>query len=334
MSDPKGKGKATGVDLNDPILSSMVDATGKPIAPVVLKDFKEVGDKDLEALVKSITDGEVNKIIKAVEGITEKDMTALEFSIFDFVGFDPFMVSKVLAFYQKHYNDTQENLLSDIRFSIAACLYMGNLQYKSLSRRALEGRSKIEYLARKYGIRTGSHGTGIPATALTFPRIAAAYPALAVRMAAKLPPKTVNLDFKSALAPPYIRLTSFGSLCSVTMPQDLRLFLLEACNSYGADMAIAYERGRKKAKHLEVKYDPIAIAHDQWAFMEVASNSPVPDEETRKGLLTSLNMTSDYNKLAELVANYRSIVEKKPLADVKVMSSGEFSDSLGSYLSG
>jgi len=169
MSDPKGKGKATGVDLNDPILSSMVDATGKPIAPVVLKDFKEVGDKDLEALVKSITDDEVNKIIKAVEGITEKDMTALEFSIFDFVGFDPFMVSKVLAFYQKHYNDTQENLLSDIRFSIAACLYMGNLQYKSLSRRALEGRSKIEYLARKYGIRTGSHGTGIPATALTFP---------------------------------------------------------------------------------------------------------------------------------------------------------------------
>jgi len=319
--------------IPDIMITDMKDSVGNLIAPMDVSKFTELGTDDLEKLVKAISDSQVNAIIAKVEAVTDRDYSSLEFSIFDYIGFDPFMVSKVFKAYQDYYKDSDTNLLSDVKFSIAACLYMGNLQVKAFTRRALEGRSKIEYLSRKYGIRTGSQGTGIPATALTFPRIAAAYPVLAIRMASHLSPKAVNLDFLSALSPPYTRLTPFGSLCSAHMDRDLRQFLLEACNAHGSDMAIAFEKGRLKKAKREIRYDPIAIAHDQWAFMEVASTSPVPSESARKSLLTQLNLVKDYKNLSEIVVNYRAIVQKTPKEQVTVMTAQSFADKLGEYLS-
>lgn len=316
----------------DSTIKGLKDSIGNAIAATDLSAFKEISIADMDKSVKAITDQEVEIIIGKAESLTEKDYSALEFSIFDYVGFDPLLVSKVLKVYQQHYKTTDDDLLGDIKFSIAACLYMGNIQSKAMTRRNLEGRSKLEYLIRKYDIRTGSQGTGIPATALTFPRLAAAYPALAIRMADKLKPKTVHLDFISSLVPGCMRLTPFGSLCSILMDEELRIFLLEACNAHGSDMAIAFERGRLKKQKKELKYDPILIANDQWAFMEIASGSPVPGEQTKKLLLTQLNLSQYYVALSEVVKNYRSIMSKKDLSAVTVISEKEFNEKLGAYV--
>jgi hypothetical protein len=329
MSGSRGIGQG---ELPEVRIQDMKDALGNLIAPTDFKGKDGLGTADLERLVIDISDEEVNRIISVVEKVTADKITALEFTIFDYVGFDPRMVSRVFKVFQNYYQSSDEDLLSDIRFSVAACLYMGNLQLVSMTRRGLEGRAKLEYLAKKYNIRLGSTGTGIPATALTFPRIAAAYPVIAVRMATKVSPKAVNLDFKSGLVPNYMRLTPFGSLCSAHMGSELRLFLLQACNAHGADMAIAFETGRQKKDHKEIKYNPASIASDQWTFMEVASTSPVPSEESRKKLLAELNLYNDYSALAEVVKNYLSITTKKAEAEVVVLSEKEFTDALGAYL--
>lgn len=320
--------------LSDPMVGDMKDAAGNKIAVTDFEAFSQLKDAELEKLAKAISDETVEEVIKKVEALTDKDYSAVEFSIFDYIGFDPLMIARVMKAYQTHYKESDELLLSDIKFSIAACLYMGNLQAKAINRRGMEGRVKLEYLARKYGIRMGSQGTGIPSTALTFPRVAASFPVLAIRMAQKIPPKAVNLEFRSILAPPYMRLTPFGSLCSAHMDSELRLLLLEACNAHGSDMAIAYEKGRQKKKNKgkEIKYDPVAIAHDQWAFMEIAAGSPVPSESVKKGLLTSLNLGKDYANIADLVKNYRAILQKQELDKVSVLSKEEFDNRLSTYV--
>lgn len=317
----------------DPLAADMKDSTGVKIMLTDLSKFKDLNPTDLDRLAKEVTDEQIKHIVDKVESMQDSDFTSMVFSIFDFIGFDPQMVSRVLKAYQDHYNDGDDTLLSDIKFSIAACLYMGNLQLKSMTKRSLEGRTKIEYLAQKYGIRTGTQNTGLPATALTFPRIAAAYPVLAIRMAVKCPPKTVNLDFKSLWAPAYMRLTPFASLCAPTMDQELRIFLQEACNAHGSDMAIAFEKGKRKKTNPDFKPDAIAIANDQWAFIEVASASPVPTEDAKKALLTQLNLTKDYENIAKLVANYRAIMTKVGLDKVTVLGKKEFEDRLSKYIS-
>jgi len=317
-----------------PAVDGMKDPLGNLIAPTNLDKSSDLGPVEVEKLVKDIKDDEVERIVGMVERVTGDQITPLEFSIFDYMGFDPRVILKVLSVAQRHYQDTDDTLISDIKFSIAACIYMGNLQEKALTRRAMEGKTKIEYLVRKYNIRIGSQGTGISATTLTFPRITASVPALAIRMAMRLPPKTSEHDFKSSLVPPGMRLTPFASLCSVHMPEQLRQFLLQVCNAHGSDMAIAYEIGRLKKAKKTVSYDARSIALDQWAFMEVASNSVIPSEGSRKALLTTMNLSEHLDNMRLVAQAYQAILEKREVSLSDVVSRGKLESELSEYLTG
>jgi len=211
---------------------------------------------------------------------------------------------------------------------------MGNIQTKAFGKRAKEGRAKIEYLAAKYNMMTGTTQSGLAAEVVTFPRIAASFPVLAIKMASKISPKAVNLEFMSGSVPGYMRLTPFASLCSPLMETDLRVFLLEACNAHSADMSIAYEKGRLKKLKKEIKYDPVQLANDQWNFTEVASSSPVPSEDSKKSLLTKLNVSNDLGDLMPVVKNYRAIMQKKQTSDIQILDLKTLGEQLTKYLTG
>jgi hypothetical protein len=322
----------TAGDKASPSVDTMVDKLGNKIWRTDTSKAGEMTPEMVSKLVQDVTDSDVSSTVTLVNKIVSTAQDRMEFSIFDFVGFDPLMIVRVLKAYQKHYSEGNEDLMSDVRFSIAATIYMGNLQTKALTRRALEGRTKIEYLTRKYNVRTGSQGAGLPAEALTFPRIAASFPVLAIRMATTLPPKAVDIAFKGKLVPACMRLTPFGSLCSPNMDDTLRLFLMEASNAHGADMALAYERGRCKKAKTEFKPNPKEAAEDQWAFMEVAGDSSVPEEDMKKTILTELNLGQFHANLAEVVANYRSKVQGKEVGVSDVMGKGAFEKALSEYI--
>jgi len=311
----------------------MTDGLGNPIATSDLESKKALGKDEIEALVKKVADSKLKNLVKEVESITEKEVEPMQFNIFDFQGFDPNVIISVFVVISEHFGDTMKIMLSDIKFAIAACLYMGNIQQKALTKRKAEGRAKLEFLAQKYNIMMGSTGTGISAETVTFPRVVASFPVLAIKMANAIPPKAVNREFMSTSVPSYMRLSPFASLCSALMKSELRLFLMEACNAHGSDMSIAYEVGRLKKAKKELKYDPISLANDQWAFVEVASESPVPLEDSKKSLLTSLNISKDYSSLEKVVKNYRAIMTKKKSEDITVISKKEFDEMLGEYIS-
>lgn len=292
---------------------------------------KAITPDQLMGLVNQIDDKKLQGFIKQIEKITKDDINPMEFSIFDFVGFDPFKIIKVMMAVSEYHGDKVETLISDIRFAIAANIFMGNLQSKASTKRNEAGKSKLDYLCSKYNISMGSTGSGISPEQVTFPRVAASFPQLAILMAWKLEPKAVNLEFLSRKVPKYMRIGPFCSICDSSIPLRTQTFLMEAANAYSSDMGIAYEKGRLKKARKEVKYDPIQIATDQWSFAEIASNSPVPDKETKQNLFLRLNVAADYDDLKEVVQNYRAITQKKDIMSIDVISKQELEEDITTF---
>jgi len=234
----------------------------------------------------------------------------------------------------EYYGDKEDVLISDIRFCIAANLYMGNLQDKASTKRSEAGKAKVTYLMEKYNIVRGSTNTGIPAETITFPRVASAFPVFTVTMAAKLEPKAVGLDFMSRDIPGFMRVNAFAALCSDKIPKRTRDFLLECCNAHSADMSIAYEKGRLKKAKKEVKYDAVSIASDQWAFTEIAAGSPVPEEASKVSMILKLDLPKHYKKMREVVVNYRAKLQKKDLMDISTVTKEEFEEDISTFATG
>lgn len=285
----------------------------------------------MERIMK-VTDAVLDKCIQEVEAIKQSDINPAEFSIFEYQGFDPILLIKKMISINAYYKGTAKDLLSDIRFAIAAVFFMGNLDPRKLIKRKDEGKQKIEYLVSKYDIQVGSTGTGIAPEIITFPRVSASFPALSVRMANRILPKAVNLDFQSGMVPYYMRTSAFHALCSDRMDSELRMMLMEACNAFSADMSISYEKGRLKKQKKEVKYDLASIAKDQWEYAEIASTSPVPSEDTKISVIMELDLPSKYKEIAEVVSNYRSKVNKIDRAAVTVLSKEEFDTHVSGFV--
>nr|QYF49544.1 MAG: coat protein [Jiangsu sediment phenui-like virus] len=311
----------------------MKDFLGNLIVSSDISGASELGPNEIDKLSKDVLDTDVTKIISLVEGITQGDILPIEYGIFDYQGFNPETVIRVMKVYQDHYHDPSAVLLSDIRFAVAATLYMGNLQAKSLSRRSMQGAQKINYLILKYDIRIGSQGAGLPPTVLTFPRIAAAVPLLAVRMACRIPPKVAEHNFLSSKVPACMRLMPFAALCSRFMGEELRTVLLQVCNAHGSDMAIAYVVGEQKKKKVpKIEYNAVQIARDQWSYIEVVSNSPVPSERSKQEMIMELNLGPKAASILEVCQNYRAVMQSLKPEEVKVMGEQQFQDELGAYL--
>jgi hypothetical protein len=118
----------------------------------------------------------------------------------------------------------------------------------------------------------------------------------------------------------------------VNMDGVLRLFLLEACNAHGSDMALAYEKGRCKKAKKEFTMKAKEAAEDQWAFIEIAADSSVPDENIKKSILTELNLPQYFDDLEEVVKNYRHVVFGTEMEKVSVLSKQDFETGLSAYI--
>jgi hypothetical protein len=313
-------------------MSDNQDGLKNPIETTDLSKKPKLSPEDLRKLVSNISTNDWKKLIQNIEKITAKDINPMEFSIFDYQGFDPIKIIAMMKAISDYYGDTEAIFISDVRFSIAACLYMGNLQDKATTKRSEAGKAKISFLMEKYGIQRGSTGTGINAETITFPRITSAFPVFSVTMASRLQPKAVNLDFISREIPGFMRLNAFCALCSDRMSMRLRTILLECSNAYSADMSIAYEKGKLKKAKKEVKYDAVDIARDQWAFAEIASNSPVPDESSKISMILRLDLPKHYDDISKVVKNYRSKMNKVDIMTVDLLSKKEFEDDITDFV--
>jgi len=315
-----GKGKAVETRTGDVGGSSSkeVEVYGRKFSQSLVFDMT---DKAIVKAMEEVTVDDIKRLVKSLEIIQSSEIEVSMYSIFEFMGFDPIQVIKKLLLINKNYREvlkvveeTEEILKQDIMLMIAANIYMGNLQAKSVSRRSGTARYVLTYLQKKYQLKIGSTGTGLSGDTLTFPRVANSFPALTTRMATVLPTKDFpSGKFKTLLLPKFMRVSAFASFCPIEMAARTRLFLLHAVCSYSCDQSVVVSEGEaKKPENKSKKLVPITPLEAfgmQWNFILVASTSPVPAFGMKKNMHREFKTNELYKNLLPIVKNLRDIAK-------------------------
>lgn len=313
----------TGASVLTPSTSTGPVSGAKPddVLPK-LPDTSLVFDMTEKALIKAmedITTEEVLGFVTLLEATQTGQIEVTIFAIFEFQGFDPNAIIRKLLAVNKYFREekkvateTLQSLKEDVMFMIAANIYMGNLQRKSLSRRSATGRMKIQELISKYSMKTGTTGAGLASDVLTFPRVVNAFPVLSCRMAMVLPSKDfLSGEFGTRHLPKFMRLSAFGSFCEVALEQRTQLFLLHAVCSYSCDQTMVVHEGERKKKKMK-KAEDVMLAMDaynlQWDFIQITSSSPVPKPQMKRAMMTEFNVITLYETLKPIVTKFRTLV--------------------------
>jgi len=313
---------------------------GKKKVEVPVGPTFDLGEKALARMLNETTWEKIHQFIGFLEVVTIDQIEATKYGIFEFVGFDPYMIARKFLTVNNYYreikgmeNETLELLRDDIMFCIAACIYMGNLQKKSLQRRTPEGRMKIQYLVQKYNIKIGSTSTGQPSDMITFPRCVNSFPVLSCRMASVLPSKNFEgKPFLSVSVPKPMRLSAFGSFCGSGLAERTKVFLLQVVSCYTCDQTITVSNGEEKKQGKKPSdYTMTALtAHAaQWDYVLVSSTSKVPRESMKKALLTELKVVDGYEGFLKLVRNYRTLTGD----ETTILTGVEFKQDILDYVS-
>jgi hypothetical protein len=291
-----------------------------PISQAIVKDLTfDMTERALMKALEATSTEDIKAFVASLEVIQSRDIEVSLYTIFEFQGFDPWAIIRKLLTINRHYRETLghkeeslEKLKEDVMFMIAANLYMGNLQEKSLSRRPAAGRTKVQNLIKKYNMKRGTTGAGQPSDQLTFPRVANSFPVLTCRMASVLPSKDfVGTEFDTRDLPKFMRISSFASLCDSQLEERSRLFLLHCVCSYSCDQTIVVHEGEKKKKKMKKSEDvmtPIDAYSLQWEFINVASTSPVPTREMKKALMLEFSISTRYDTLVAIVRRFRNLI--------------------------
>lgn len=298
-------------------------------------------EKDLLKITEELTTEELQTFFKEIESVSTEDMRKLIFGLFNFMGFDPEEVVKRLISIHKYYvetvkleGETRETFIKEIVLMCAASVAMGNLQQKSKDRRSGTARQVVEYLSKKYGITTGSTGTGQASTVLTFPRIASSFPSITLRISTFVIPKSFpGKPFETINIPSFMRVSAFCSLLHADLGEKTRTFLLQAACAYSADQSIVFHEGenkKKKLKGAEHALSPEDAFSSQWDFFVAAADSKVPPLATKKSLLVELKVSSFYDAISKVVVRLRTLIKD----DTPVISESVFKAEITSYVSG
>lgn len=301
----------------------------------------DVTEKAMVKLMDDITEEEVLAFSRKMDSIQGREISDLVLSLFDFMGFDPLIVIKKLVMINRYYRvtknieeETEEILKQDIVLMVCANVVMGNLQVKSRSRRSAKGKMVIEYMMKKYDVRVGSTGAGLPSDVLTFPRIANSFPTLTCKAAKILPSKNfTSAPFKTRAVPLVMRVSAFASFCHETLNERTRIFLLEGVCAYSCDQTIVVHEGEKKKKKIAKDKDVMTpeMAYGlQWDYILVASGSPVPPLPLKRAILGEFLVENMYSSLKEVIENFRSLLKLKD----PIPTESEFQSDVRAFING
>lgn len=299
----------------------------------------DMTEKALSKAMEDISSVEILAFVTLLEATTTDKIDVSIFILFEFQGFDPNAIIRKLITINKHYRETKKDstqtlsvLKEDVMFMIAANLYMGNLQKKSLSRRSAVGRMKVQELVVKYAMKIGTTGAGIASDIITFPRVCNSFPVLACRMASVLPSKDfLTGDFKTRYLPKFMRIPAFGCFLHGSLENRTRKFLQQAVCAYSCDQTMTIHSGEQKKKKNK-KDIVIMTALDafgmQWDFITVTSDSPVPKLEMKKAMLTEFRVESLYETLHPIVKTFRLLTGDSE----DLLTKGDYESDIRGYI--
>jgi len=302
-------------------------------AKVDVKAVKDIYDK--------ITPEQILDLSNSVSSVTGDEVRAIVGSLFDFMGFDPEIVMRVLLAINKYYQsltleppETSDTLKEDIIVAVGCTIRMGNLQFAASQRRSDEAKAVIGYLISKYGILVGSTGAGMASTVLTFPRIANSFPVLTVRSAVVLGVQNNQQnELGSNVLPIFMRVAAFVSLLDADLDDRTGEFIMRASCAFSCDYQRTVHEGNL-LKHKLKKADNVFTIEDAWnsqyPYYTAIRNSKVPGIKMKRAMLTELKVSSDYDAISQVNKKITELMQDKFVTPSKE----EFEADLVSFISG
>lgn len=259
---------------------------------------------ELDNLLSLISKGDINAL------------KAEEFDQFQYQGFDPMKVVQSLLKAKKDSGVDDDAFKLHVYKMIAVGIIKGSVNDHNLQKMSDEGKKDIDYLLTTYGVQKGG-GRGKSANVITFPRVMATFPDVAVRMVGVIGPKEFNGGpMLSSRLPSYLKVQVFPAVIPRSLESKAKKMLLMASLCYTMDQSTQISQ----MKDPDLKQ----LASTQSNFTMIGHQSPVPANDMRLSVFNSLSIRDDYDMIVSVLKDYREKVD--PSLDI--MEERAFKESI------
>jgi len=264
----------------------------------------------------SVSKAEIEQIIQLVSDGNVESLSAQDFEQFQYQGFDPFKIVASLIKVKKDKSISNADFQKNVATMVAVGMIKGNVNSHNLTKMSDEGKKQLTDLMATYGIKQGG-GKGQPAGVITFPRMMATFPDISIRLVNVIGAK----EFRggpmiSTRLPAYLQVQVFPAIIPKDVNKDLKKILLVASLCYSIDQTIQISRLQNP--------DLKQLAATQANFTNLGHSSPVPSEDIRKSVFSTLSLADDYDKIATVLATYKEKIE----SDFVILTKDQFTKML------
>jgi len=262
-------------------------------------------------------------IEKVIQLINSGDIEALkseDFEQFQYQGFDPFKIVETLMRVQKDKSISNENLTRDVFSMVAVGMIKGSITPRNKDKMSDAGKAQITELSSKYGIKEGG-GRGQSSGVITFPRMMATFPDIAIRLVNVIGPKEFRGGpLQSTRLPRYMQVQVFPAIIPKDIGQGAKKMLLTASLCYSIDQSIQISR-----MVISSEDDLKKVSSDQMNYTQIGHSSPVPSPEIRRSVFSKLTVKDDYPTIMTVLQDYKTKVD----GSFTILNQSEFNVSIG-----
>lgn len=251
----------------------------------------------------SFTKAELDSLLSLISKGDVEALKSEEFDQFQYLGFDPMRIVQSLLKVKKDENIDDNQFKTDVFHMIAVALIKGSINDHNINKMSDTGKASINALLKKYGIEKGG-GRGKSASIITFPRVMATFPDIAVRMVAVIGAKEfTGGPMLSHRLPSYMKVQVFPAIIPRNLQSDVKQMLLIANLCYTIDQST--QISQLKDPNLKT------LAADQNKFTVIGHQSPVPNSITRLQVFKSLNVDTEYESILAVIRDYIELIDPK-----------------------
>jgi hypothetical protein len=264
----------------------------------------------------SYSRSDIEKIIQLVNDGDVESLKAQDFEQFQYQGFDPYKIVESLKKVQDNKNIADSDFRKDIFTMVAVGMIKGSVNEHNINKMSDTGKTDLKDLISRYGIKMGG-GRGQSSGIITFPRVMATFPDIAIRLVKIIGPK----EFRggpliSTRLPDFMNVQVFPAIIPKSIDPDIKRMLLTASLCYSIDQTVQISQLQN--------YDIKELASSQSNFTNIGHNSPVPTESVRMTVFSQLSVGKAYDQIVSVLNDYKAKVD----STFVIMSESQFRSKL------
>jgi len=247
------------------------------------------------------TSADIDRILLLINTKDIETLNKEDYDQFQYQGFDPYRLLQALIQAKEGKSVTDQAFADDICKMVAIGLIKGNVNDHHITKMTDVGQKDLKELMDRYSVKRGG-GRSQPADVITFPRVMATFPDIAVRFTKVLGGKEFRGGpFLSFNLPDVMQVQVFPSVIPIDMDKPVKTFLLTASLCYSVDQTIQISR----LENPDLK----SLASIQFPFVNLSHNSPLPKADIRKQTFNQLGLPGKYSDILGVVTKYKELID-------------------------